>query len=460
MRVFNTLTMQKEEFIPINANEVKIYACGPTVYNFFHIGNARPFIIFDVLRRYLEYKGYNVNFVQNFTDIDDKVIKKAVDEGVSFNEIADRYIKEYYVDAKGLGVKEATVHPKATDCMDEIIEIIADLIEKGFAYAVEGDVYFRSLKFEEYGKLSKQPLDDLEIGARIEANSIKENPLDFAVWKNAKPNEPSWETPWGTGRPGWHIECSAMSRKYLGESIDIHCGGKDLAFPHHENEIAQSECANGCEYAKYWMHNGFITVDNQKMSKSKGNFFMVREASEVYGYEAIRMFMLASHYRSPINYSEDSLVQAKSSLERIYNCKETLEFKLSVTTNNNDENIDFSEFKIKFEKAMDDDLNTADAIAVIFDLVRVLNAELAKENPSKITLNAGKTMLNELCAVINLGLNDKNNDIDTEIEILIAKRNEARANKDFALSDKIRDELLEMGIILKDTPQGVSWSRK
>lgn len=460
MRFFNTLTMQKEEFVPLKEKEVKIYACGPTVYNFFHIGNARPFIIFDVLRRFFEFQGYKVEFIQNFTDIDDKVIKKANEDGVSFSEIADRYIAEYYVDAKGLGIKEATFHPKATDCMDEIIDIIADLIEKDFAYAVDGDVYFRALKFEEYGKLSHQPLEDLEIGARIEANSKKEHPMDFAVWKNAKPSEPSWSTPWGDGRPGWHIECSAMSRRYLGKSIDIHCGGKDLAFPHHENEIAQSECANGCEYARYWLHNGFITVDNQKMSKSTGNFFMVREASEVYGYEAIRMFMLSSHYRSPINYSEDSLKQSKSALERIYNCKELLDFKLSISTNEALEDINFDIFKENFVKALEDDLNTADAISIIFDLVRELNTLLTAENPSKDTLLRAKSTLNELCNVINIACADKNNDLDSEIEELIEKRQQARKNKDFALSDKIRDDLLALGIVLKDTPQGVTWSRK
>ncbi len=460
MKLFNTLTMQKEEFIPLTPNVVKMYSCGPTVYNYFHIGNARPFIIFDVMRRFFEYTGYKVEFVQNFTDIDDKVIKKANEEGVTFDVIADRYIKEYYVDAKALGVKEATFHPKATDCMDEIINIISDLIEKDYAYAVDGDVYFRSMKFDGYGKLSHQPLEDLEVGARIEANSKKEHPLDFALWKNAKEGEPSWTTPWGEGRPGWHIECSAMSRKYLGTQIDIHSGGKDLAFPHHENEIAQSECANGCTFANYWVHNGFITVDNEKMSKSKNNFFMVREAAEVYGYEAIRMFMLSAHYRSPINYSEDSLKQSKSALERIYNAIDNLDFKLSTATNEEKETNDFSIYKTRFIDALNDDLNTADAISVIFDLVRDINTIANGENPSKDTLSRAKAVLDELCSVVNIATAKAEKNLDQEIEDLIAQRQDARKNKDFALSDKIRDDLAERGIILKDTPQGVTWSYK
>lgn len=458
MKLFNTLTMQKEEFVPLEAGKVKMYSCGPTVYNYFHIGNARPFIIFDVLRRYFEYIGYEVNFVQNFTDIDDKVINKANQEGTTFDVIADRYIKEYFIDAKGLGVKEATCHPKATDCMDKIIEIVADLVEKGFAYAVNGDVYFKTLKFEEYGKLSHQPLEDLEIGARIEANSQKEHPMDFVLWKNAKPGEPHWTSPWGEGRPGWHIECSAMSKKYLGKQIDIHSGGKDLAFPHHENEIAQSECANGCEFSKYWIHNGFLTVDNEKMSKSKGNFFMVRQAAEVYGYEPIRMFMLSAHYRSPLNYSEDSLKQAKSSLDRIYNCLENLDLKIENNTDSSDSSEKFETYKDKFLTALSDDLNTADAVGVIFELVREINSN--SEIWSKNTLISAKEMLCGLCEIINIASEKKDKTLDSEIEDLIEKRQQARANKDWALSDKIRDDLLEQGIILKDTPQGVSWSYK
>ena len=460
MKLFNTLSMKKEEFIPLEQGKVKMYSCGPTVYNYFHIGNARPFIIFDVLRRYFEYTGYEVNFVQNFTDIDDKVINKANEEGTTFDKIAERYIKEYFVDAKGLGVKEATHHPIATDCMDEIIDIVRDLVEKGFAYPVDGDVYFRTLKFEEYGKLSHQPLEDLEIGARIEANSKKEHPMDFVLWKNAKPGEPHWTSPWGEGRPGWHIECSAMSRKYLGPQIDIHSGGKDLAFPHHENEIAQSECANGCEFSKYWIHNGFLTVDNEKMSKSSNNFFMVREAASVYGYEPIRMFMLSAHYRSPLNYSEDSLKQAKSALERIYNARESLEFKIKNTTNEDNFEGDFAEYKTKFINALDDDLNTADAVGVIFELVREANSLSNSENPNKKAMGKALSMLKELCDVINIANVTEEKSLDAEIEDLIEQRNQARKSKDFKTSDKIRDDLLERGIVLKDTPQGVTWSYK
>ncbi|MFI3226855.1 MAG: cysteine--tRNA ligase [Clostridia bacterium] len=460
MKLFNTLSMQKEEFVPLEAGKVKMYSCGPTVYNYFHIGNARPFIIFDTLRNYFEYRGYEVNFVQNFTDIDDKVINKANAEGTTFDKIAERYIAEYYVDAEGLGVKKATHHPKATDCMDEIIAIVADLVEKGYAYPVNGDVYFRTLKFNEYGKLSHQPLEDLEIGARIEANSQKEHPMDFVLWKNAKPGEPHWTSPWGEGRPGWHIECSAMSRKFLGTQIDIHSGGKDLAFPHHENEIAQSECANGCNFSNYWVHNGFLTVDNEKMSKSANNFFMVREAAEVYGYEAIRMFMLSAHYRSPLNYSEDSLKQGKTSLDRIYNCIENLDFKIESCQNDAPSDVSFENYKEKFIQAMDDDLNTADAIGVIFELVREINTVANADELNKNTLLSAKSVLSELLGVLNIAGQKEEKSLDAEIEELIAKRAEARKNKDFATSDKIRDDLLARGIVLKDTPQGVTWSYK
>ena len=333
MKIYNSMTRTKEEFVPLEPGKVKMYSCGPTVYNYFHIGNARPFIVFDILRRYFEYRGYEVNFVQNFTDIDDKVIKKANEEGVTYDVIADRYIKEYFVDAKGLGIRPATKHPRATETMDAIIDIVKTLVDNGHAYpASNGDVYFRTKSFDEYGKLSHQPLDDLQAGARISVGELKEDPMDFAVWKAAKPGEPSWTSPWGQGRPGWHIECSAMVNKYLGKTIDIHSGGKDLIFPHHENEIAQSECANHCTFANYWMHNGFLTIDNEKMSKSKGNFFMVRDAAKVYGYETIRMFMLSAHYRSPLNYSEESLMMAKSSLARLYTAAENLQFLLDHQT--------------------------------------------------------------------------------------------------------------------------------
>lgn len=466
MRLFNSLTRKKEEFKPIIEGEVKMYACGPTVYNYFHIGNARPFIVFDILRRYFEYRGYKVKFVQNFTDIDDKVINKANEEGVTFDEIAERYIKEYFVDSKGLGINKATVHPKATDCMDAIIDIVKTLIDKGYAYVSNGDVYFRTKKFKDYGKLSHQPLDDLEAGARINVNEQKEDPMDFALWKNAKPGEPSWETPWGKGRPGWHIECSAMVNKFLGKTIDIHAGGLDLTFPHHENEIAQSEAANGCEFAHYWLHNGFLTIDNEKMSKSKGNFFMVRDAAKEYGYETIRMFMLSAHYRTPLNYSEESLKMNKASLERLYSAKENLEFLISkkedgdISKEETDKISDLAKYRDKFILAMDDDLNTADAISAIFELVREINTYLKEnEDASKTFINGVYDLLMELCSVLGIVQGEKNKEIDSEIEALIEARTQAKKNKDFAEADRIRDLLLnEKGILLKDTRQGVQWS--
>lgn len=382
MKIFNTMSRTKEEFVPVDEKEVKIYACGPTVYNFIHIGNARPLCVFDVLRRYMEYRGYNVKFVQNFTDVDDKIIKRANEEGITFEEVSEKYIKEFWTDAHGLNFKDATVHPKATENIDEIIDIIKTLEEKGYAYAVNGDVYFRTLKFNEYGKLSHQPIDDLQSGARIAVGDIKEDPLDFALWKGAKEGEPYWESPWGKGRPGWHIECSAMNRRYLGKTIDIHCGGQDLIFPHHENEIAQSECANGCAFSKYWMHNGYINVDNVKMSKSLGNFKTVREIAEVYGYEVIRYFLISSHYRSPINYNLEIIEQCKSALERLYTCRESLDFAIK---NANDTDDDAELIKLlnsrreQFITAMDDDLNTADGVAAVFDLVKDINTKILKK---------------------------------------------------------------------------------
>ncbi|MBP3706906.1 MAG: cysteine--tRNA ligase, partial [Clostridia bacterium] len=377
MKIFNTLTRQKDEFVPIKDGEVKIYACGPTVYNYIHIGNARPLCVFDVLRRYLEWRGFKVNFVQNFTDIDDKLIKKANEEGITVPEVAARYIDEFWTDAKGLNVREATVHPKATENIDEIQRIISELVEKGYAYAVQGDVYFRSKKFDEYGKLSHQPLEDLEAGARIATDDIKEDPMDFCLWKGAKPGEPYWESPWGKGRPGWHIECSAMAGRYLGKTIDIHCGGLDLIFPHHENEIAQSECANGCEFAHYWMHNGFINVDNHKMSKSLGNFFTVRDVAEKYGYEPIRYLMISSHYRGPINYSVDIIEQGKNALERLYTCRDNIDFALKSAEDSGEIPAFIDARRNEFIEAMEDDLNTADAIAALFSLVREINTAIA-----------------------------------------------------------------------------------
>lgn len=463
MRIFNTMTRQKEEFIPNNPDEVKIYACGPTVYNYIHIGNARPLCVFDVLRRYLEYRGYNVKFVQNFTDVDDKIIKRANEEGITFEEVSKKYIEEFWTDANGLNFKKASVHPKATENIDEIINIIKTLEEKGYAYAVDGDVYFRTLKFKEYGKLSHQPIEDLQSGARIAIGEKKENPLDFALWKAAKEGEPYWDSPWGKGRPGWHIECSAMNKRFLGDTIDIHCGGQDLIFPHHENEIAQSECANGCTFSKYWMHNGYINVDNVKMSKSLGNFKTVREIAKVYGYEVIRYFLISSHYRSPINYSLEIIEQCKSALERLYTCRESLDFALK-----NAKDIPEDEELIKklnshreqFITAMDDDLNTADGVAAVFELVKDINTSILDKEVSKNVCQTAAAVFDELCDVLGILYNRKNNDVDSDIEALIEERQQARANKDWATADRIRDELKAKGIILKDTPQGVTWTKE
>ena len=458
MKIFNTLTRSKDELVPITPGEVKIYACGPTVYNYIHIGNARPLCVFDVLRRYLEWRGYKVNFVQNFTDIDDKLIKKANEEGITVPEVAERFIKEFWVDAKGLNVREATVHPRATENIDEIKRIISELVEKGYAYTAGGDVYFRSKKFNEYGKLSHQPLEDLEAGARIATDDIKEDPMDFCLWKGAKPGEPYWESPWGQGRPGWHIECSAMAEKYLGKTIDIHCGGLDLIFPHHENEIAQSECANGCDFAHYWMHNGFINVDNHKMSKSLGNFFTVRDVAEKYGYEPIRYLMISSQYRGPINYSVDIIEQGKNALERLYTCRNNIDFALQNAADGGDIPAFIEECKQEFITAMDDDLNTADALAAVFTLVRDINTAIVN-GAGKDTLTACAEAFDELTGVLGLVYNRKTETLDSEIEELIAKRTEARKARDFKTADEIRDKLKEMGIVLEDTPQGVKWSR-
>ncbi len=464
MRVYNTLTRQKEELIPIEEGKIRLYACGPTVYNYIHIGNARPLCIFDVLRRYLEWRGYEVNFVQNFTDIDDKIIRKANEEGVTFQEIAEKYIEEFWTDAKGLGVREATTHPKATENMDMIQQIIETLVEKGYAYAAEnGDVYFRTRRFDEYGKLSHQPLDDLESGARIAVGEVKEDPLDFALWKAAKPGEPSWTSPWSDGRPGWHIECSAMARRFLGESIDIHGGGQDLIFPHHENEIAQSECCNGVPFARYWMHNGYINVDNKKMSKSLNNFFTVRDVAQEYGYEAIRFFLISSSYRSPINYNTEIIQQGINALDRLYNCKNAMAFALQNALNGEADatfSAQVEKRRQQFIDAMDDDLNTADGVAALFELVKDINVMLTAGDVTRETILAGQQLFDELTDVLGFCYERQQaGEDDAEIEALIAARTTARKEKNWAEADRIRDELKARNIVLEDTPQGVKWHR-
>ena len=465
MRIYNTLTRQKQEFIPIDKNEVKMYSCGPTVYDYFHIGNARPFMVFDVMRRYLEYRGYKVKFVQNFTDIDDKMIKRANAEGITVKELGERFIEEYYKDAKALGIEKATVHPKATENIDAIIAIIKKLEDNGYAYNVDGNVYFSAKKFKEYGKLSKQPLEDLEAGARIDVNETKQDVMDFALWKKQKEGEPAWESPWGMGRPGWHIECSAMANKYLGETIDLHSGGQDLIFPHHENEIAQSECANCKPFANYWMHNGYININNQKMSKSLGNFFTVRDILKTYDGEVVRFFMLSAHYRNPINFADTLMEQAKSGLERIYTCIDNLEFLLENGEERelNDAEKEYGEkldaLKQKFLDAMDDDLNTADAIAVVFDIVYASNTALSNENKNaKEVIVKTLDLIHEIGGVLGLFHKTKEKSLDAEIEELIEKRNKARQEKNWAEADAIRDKLKAMNIELKDTPMGVKWS--
>ena len=459
MKIFNTLTREKEELVPIKQGEINIYACGPTVYNYIHIGNARPLCVFDVFRRYLEWRGFKVNFVQNFTDIDDKLINKANEEGITVPQVAERYIKEFWTDAEGLNVRKATVHPRATENIDEIIRLIETLIEKGFAYTAGGDVYYRTKKFKEYGKLSHQPLEDLEAGARISTGEIKEDPMDFCLWKGAKPGEPFWESPFGKGRPGWHIECSAMAGKYLGKTIDIHCGGFDLIFPHHENEIAQSEAANGCEFSHYWMHNGFINVDNKKMSKSLGNFFTVRDVAEKYGYEPIRYLMISSQYRGPINYSVDIIEQSKNALERLYNCRDNLDFALK-NAPGKDGSAEFcNKWREAFITAMDDDLNTADALAAVFGLVRDINTAIANGESKQVLTQCAETF-DQLTGVLGLVYNRKAETLDSEIEELIEKRTGARKNRDFKTADEIRDKLKNMGIILEDTKDGVKWTRQ
>ncbi|MBN7774427.1 cysteine--tRNA ligase [Clostridium aminobutyricum] len=461
MKIYNTLTRKKEEFVPIDQKEIKIYVCGPTVYNFFHIGNARPFVVFDTLRKYLEYRGNQVRFIQNFTDVDDKIINKAREEGVSAGEVSEKYIEEYYKDAAALNVKKASAHPKVTENMKEIIEFVQDLINKGFAYEVNGDVYYSTRNFKEYGKLSKQNIEDLESGARIEIGEKKKDPLDFALWKARKAeDEIAWESPWGMGRPGWHIECSTMSKKYLGETIDIHAGGQDLAFPHHENEIAQSEAHNGKPFANYWMHNGYITIDNEKMSKSKGNFFTVRDILKDYSGEVMRFFLLSGHYRNPINFSDLLMEQAKNGLVRMQNAKANLKYLMEagsdggITETEKETAQGFGKYREEFIGAMDDDLNTADAITAVFELITAVNTAV-KDGASKEFAKEAYAILMELTTVLGLLQEEEDGSIDSEIQALVDERQEARKNKNFARADEIRDLLKAKGIVLKDTPQGV-----
>ena len=461
MQIYNSMTRKKETFQPIHEGKVGIYACGPTVYNYFHIGNARPFITFDVLRRQLEREGYEVTFVQNFTDIDDKMIRRANEEGITVKELADRFISEYYKDAKALGIRPATVHPKATEHIPEIISLITKLIENGHAYASpSGDVYYRVSAFPGYGKLSGQNADDRENGAseRLNVDTDKESPEDFALWKAQKPGEPAWDSPWGKGRPGWHIECSAMSMKYLGETFDIHCGGKDLLFPHHENEIAQSEGATGKKYVNYWMHNGFINVDNQKMSKSLNNFFTVRDIAKEYDLEAVRLFMLSAHYRSPINFSRDQIDSANASLNRLYTARNSLKFQLENGEDRplNDKEKEFTErlkgYEKRFDDAMDDDMNTADALGAVFELVKDANVTVV-QGASKEAAKAALKSLESICDVLGI-LSKKEEELPPEIEALVNERAEARKNKDWARSDELRNMIIQAGYILEDTKQG------
>ncbi len=467
MKFYNTLTKKKEEFIPLKEGKVKMYVCGPTVYNLIHIGNARPMIVFDTARRYMEYRGYEVNFVSNFTDVDDKIIAKAIEEGVTAEEVSSRYIEECKKDMEAMHVRPATTHPQATREIDGMIEMIQTLIDKGYAYNVDGTVYFRTRKFKEYGKLSHKNLDDLRAGGRsllVTGEDQKEDPLDFVLWKPKKEGEPFWVSPWSEGRPGWHIECSVMSRKYLGEEIDIHAGGEDLIFPHHENEIAQSECCNGKIFARYWLHNAFLNIDNRKMSKSLGNFFTVREICEKYDPQVLRFFMLSAHYRSPLNFSADIMESSKNALERILTAAEKLRDlgnggrPEELTAEEREKLESMKEYRKKFEEAMDDDLNTADAIAAVFELVKFANTEVG-EGSSKAFAGALLEELTSLADILGFTLEKKEESLDEEVERLIAERQAARKAKNFARADEIRAELLEKNIVLEDTREGVKWKR-
>ncbi|ELC8368442.1 cysteine--tRNA ligase [Clostridium perfringens] len=462
MKVYNTLNKKKEEFIPLTPGEVKMYVCGPTVYNFFHIGNGRTFIVFDTIRRYFEYRGFKVDFVQNFTDIDDKMIKKANEEGTTVKKIGDTYIKEYYQDADALNIERATVNPRATEFIGEIIKFVKGLVDKGYAYEVDGDVYFSTKKFQGYGKLSGQNIEDLQSGARISVDERKKDPMDFAIWKAQKPGEPAWNSPWGMGRPGWHIECSCMAKKLLGETIDIHAGGSDLKFPHHENEIAQSEALTGEPFARYWLHSAFVNVNNEKMSKSLNNFFTAREILERYDADVIRFLMLSAHYRQQLNFSEDLLESAKASVERIYNAIGNLENLIDEVSReemNEEEKVyleSLNKYKEKYIEKMDDDFNTADAITAIFDLIKDTNTNITIDSSKELAQKALE-LIRELGAPLGMFQKSTKGNLEEEIEALIAKRQQARKDRDFALADKIRDELKDRGIVLEDTPQGVRW---
>lgn len=466
MKLYNTLTRKKEEFVPLVPGEVKMYVCGPTVYNFFHIGNGRTFIVFDTVRRYLEYRGYKVKFIQNFTDIDDKMIKRANEENITVKEVGDKYIKEYYTDADALNIERATVNPRATEYIDDIIEFVSALIEKGYAYEVDGDVYFRTKKFDGYGKLSGKNLEELQVGAsqRVSLDERKEDPMDFAIWKAQKPGEPAWKCPWGMGRPGWHIECSCMAKKLLGDTIDIHAGGMDLEFPHHENEIAQSEALTGKTFANYWLHSAYVMVDKQKMSKSLNNFFTARDVLKKYDSDVIRFFMLSAHYRTQINYSKELLDSAKASVERLYNTIGNLENLIDEVSreNMNEEEKDYidslNKYREKYIQKMDDDFNTADAITVLFELSKDLNTNL-NVNSSKEVVSKALGVLRELGAPLGILQKSTKGSLEDEIEALIEARQKARKEKNFAEADKIRDDLKARGIVLEDTPQGVRWKK-
>lgn len=469
MKIYNTLTKKKEEFIPIEEGKLKMYVCGPTVYNYIHIGNARPLVVFDTVRRYFEYKGYDVTFVSNFTDVDDKIIAKAKEEGVDASELAKRYIQEFETDARKLSVREASIHPRATQEIDGMITMISELIKKGHAYEKHGTVYFKTRSFQEYGKLSKKNIDDLEAGARIAVSEEKEDPMDFVLWKPKKEGEPAWDSPWGEGRPGWHIECSVMSRKYLGDQIDIHAGGEDLIFPHHENEIAQTECCTGKEFARYWMHNAFVNVDNRKMSKSEGNFFTVREIGAVYPLSVLRFFLLSVHYRSPINFSKEIMEASKNGLERIQTAAEQLKHLLTYKKEQNQTDTKLTEEETllvqkletlhqKFDASMEDDFNTADAVTAIFEIVRLANTTLNGDSSYEI-LQLAYSKLLLLCDILGLEALKKKETLEEEVEHLIALRQEARKAKDFKKADEIRETLTKMGILLEDTREGVKWKK-